>query len=60
MSEPQGRKVVVTFQDGEVLTGSTLGYRAGDRGFFMQPADSQSNNLRVFVVPGSKHQVRFL
>ena len=60
VSEPQGRKVVVTFQDGEVLTGSTLGYRAGDRGFFLQPADSQSNNLRVFVIPGSKHQVRFL
>lgn len=60
ISEPQGRKVVVTFQDGEVLTGSTLGYRAGDRGFFLQPADSQSNNVRVFVIPGSKAQVRFL
>lgn len=59
-AEPQGRKVVVTFQDGEVLTGSTVGYRNGDRGFFVQPADPQSNNLRVYVVPGSKHQVRFL
>ena len=57
---PQGRKVVVTFHDGETLLGSTLGYRGEGAGFFVQPADPRSNNLRVFVAPGATQQVRFL
>ena len=57
---PQGRKVVVTFHDGETLLGSTLGYRGEGAGFFVQPADPRSNNLRVFVAPGAIQQVRFL
>lgn len=57
---PQGRKVAVTFHDGETLLGSTLGYRGEGHGFFVHPADPQSNNLRVFVAPGSTLQVRFL
>ena len=57
---PQGRKVVVTFHDGETLLGSTLGYRGEGEGFFVQPADPRSNNLRVFVAPGATQQVRFL
>jgi hypothetical protein len=57
---PQGRKVAVTFHDGETLLGSTLGYRGEGNGFFMHPADSRSNNLRVFVAPGATQQVRFL
>jgi hypothetical protein len=56
----QGRKVAVTFQDGETLLGSTLSYRGEDNGFFVHPADPRSNNLRVFVAPGSTQQVRFL
>jgi uncharacterized protein DUF6982/PilZ domain-containing protein len=59
-STPQGRKVVVTFHDGETLIGSTLGYRGEGDGFFVQPADPRSNNLRVFVAPGATQQVRFL
>ena len=59
-STPQGRKVVVTFHDGETLIGSTLGYRGEGQGFFVQPADGRSNNLRVFVAPGATQQVRFL
>jgi len=57
---PQGRKIAVTFNDGEVLIGSTLGYRGDGQGFFVQPADAESNNLRVFVAPGSAQHVRFL
>jgi PilZ domain len=59
-STPQGRKVVVTFNDGETLLGSTLGYRGEGNGFFVNPADPRSNNLRVFVAPGATTQVRFL
>jgi hypothetical protein len=59
-SAPQGRKVAVTFHDGEMLIGSTLEYRGDGNGFFVHPADPRSNNLRVFVAPGSTQQVKFL
>jgi uncharacterized protein DUF6982/PilZ domain-containing protein len=54
-----GRKVEVTFQDGEVLVGTTLGFRGAEHPFFVQPADSGSNNVRVFVPPAATKQVRF-
>lgn len=57
---PPGRKVAITFHDGETLLGSTLGYRGEGHGFFVHPADPRSNNLRVFVAPGATLQVRFL
>jgi len=55
-----GRKVEVKFQDGEVLRGTTLGYRKDGTGFFVQPADTASNNMRVFVAPGATRSVTFL
>lgn len=55
-----GRRVEVVFADGEVLRGTTLAYRGKGNGFFVQPADAGSNNLRVFVAPGATVQVRFL
>ena len=57
---PQGRKVAVTFHDGEILIGSTLGYRGEGNGFFVHPADPRSNNVRVFVAPGATQQIKFL
>jgi hypothetical protein len=58
-SAQHGRKVEVVFEDGEVLRGTTLAYRDGS-GFFVQPADAGSNNMRVFVSPGATRDVRFL
>jgi hypothetical protein len=55
-----GRKVEVTFEDGEVMRGTTLGYRNDGTGFFVQPADTGSNNMRVFVAPGAARSVKFL
>jgi hypothetical protein len=55
-----GRKVEVTFSDGEVLLGTTLGYTSPEHPFFVQPADAASNNLRVFVPPAATRRVRFL
>lgn len=46
----QGRRVEVTFRDGEVLRGFTLGYNPAKPGFFVVPADPGGNNQRVFVV----------
>jgi hypothetical protein len=55
-----GRKVQVTFKDGEVLVGSTQAYQADRPGFFMVPADPQSNNDRIYIVAGAVQKVTFL
>jgi hypothetical protein len=57
---PPGRKIEVTFLDGEVMIGSTLSYRPEGTGFFLSPADPRSNNARVFVVCGSVRHARFI
>ena len=46
----RGRKVSITFRDGEELVGTTVNYNSAAPGFFVQPADPLSNNERVFVV----------
>jgi hypothetical protein len=58
--KPSGRKVEVTFTDGEVLIGSTLGYDPSRSGFFLFPADPKSNNIRVFAITTAVKKVRFL
>jgi hypothetical protein len=58
--EPLGRKLEVTFVDGEVLVGSTLGYHPDGQGILVFPADSNSNNIRVFAVPSAVKKVRYL
>jgi hypothetical protein len=55
----QGRRVRVTFRDGEVLAGFTAGYAPGKAGWFLIPADSSSNNERVFVVSAAVTQVEW-
>jgi hypothetical protein len=58
--KPSGQKVEVTFIDGEVLVGSTLGYDSKRQGFFIFPADPKSNNIRVYVVSSFVEKVRYL
>jgi len=58
--KPSGRKIEVTFKDGEVLVGTTLGYDPSRPGFFLFPADPKSNNVRVFAVTTAAKKVRFL
>jgi len=58
--KPYGRKVEVTFKDGEVLTGSTVGYEENRPGFFIVPVDPQSNNTRIFAVSQAVEKVRLL
>lgn len=57
---PAGRKIKITFNDGEVLVGATMSYQHTGTGFFVQPADPRSNNLRVFVVLAAVASVQFL
>lgn len=55
----QGRKVRVIFQDGEAIVGSVLGYDPKRQGFFIIPADPESNNSRIFVVVAATTDVEF-
>ena len=59
-SPAHGRKIEVTFSDGEKLVGRTEGYNPQKIGFFMFPADPKSNNLRIFVVIKNARHIRFL
>jgi hypothetical protein len=58
--EPRARKVQVTFLDGEVIVGSTLSYKPDGGGFFMTPADTRGNNVRVYVVRSAVRHIRFV
>ena len=58
--KPSGQKMEVTFTDGEVMVGSTLGYDTKRSGFFLFPADPESNNIRVFAVSSAVAKVRHL
>ncbi len=55
-----GRKIEVTFRDGEKIAGKTEGYSPQKLGFFMFPADPSSNNVRIFVVNLNTSQVKFV
>jgi len=55
-----GRKVKVTFKDGEVVVGFTTAYSAERQGWFLVPADKNSNNLRIYVVNAAVADVEFM
>ncbi|MRR15490.1 MAG: hypothetical protein EG826_03415 [Deltaproteobacteria bacterium] len=55
-----GRKIKVVFQDGELLVGSTTSYRRDRPGFFVIPADPESNIERCFVVVRATKEVQFI
>jgi hypothetical protein len=56
----RGRGVLVTLSDGEDLIGTAANYNSSAPGFFVHPADPESNNERVFVVAASVRAVKFL
>jgi hypothetical protein len=55
-----GRKLEVIFQDGEIIAGTTEAYNPRKVGFFLFPADPESNNMRIFVVNRSVQEVKLL
>ena len=55
-----GRRIRVTFRDGEVLVGTTHGYQPGRPGFFLVPADGNSNIERCYVVAASTVEIAFI
>lgn len=57
MAALHGIKIKVTFKDGEVLCGLSLGYNKEKNGFFIVPIDPLSNNERIYVIAGSTKSV---
>jgi hypothetical protein len=55
-----GRRIKVVFADGEVLLGTTTGHQRDRPGFFIVPADAESNIERCYVVAGAAREVRFI
>jgi hypothetical protein len=59
-SGAHGRKLEVTFRDNEKIAGTTEAYNPQKVGFFVFPADGESNNARIFVVNAAVRQVKHL
>jgi hypothetical protein len=57
---PAGRRIKVAFKDGEILVGTTQGYQPGRPGFFLEPADPDSNNERCYVVASATQEISFI
>ncbi len=55
-----GKKIMVSFKDGETLVGYTQGYSANRSLFIVFPCDPESNNEKVFVVTGATDKVTFI
>ncbi len=45
-----GKKLRITFKDGEVFYGISQAYHPEGPGFFVTPVDPDSNNIRAFIV----------
>ena len=59
-SQHPGKKIEVTFPDGEKVFGYTIAYNPKNPGFFLQPPDATDNNERIFVVNRNAKQVKVL
>lgn len=55
-----GRKIKVSFTDGEEIVGFTMGYSPDRPGFMIIPADSAGNTDRIFVVRSSTKKIEFI
>lgn len=72
ISHREGRKIFVRFKDGESMAGYFQGKIPWDRGFFLSkpnnkktgffimPADGESNNIKVFVISSSVRDITTL
>jgi hypothetical protein len=55
-----GRKVQITFSDGETVIGYSQGYSPNRSGFFVTPADLNNNSERIYVITSATTKVTFL
>ena len=59
-AEGPGRKIEITFRDGEKIAGTTEAYHPQNSGFYLFPADPDSDSARIFIVNSSVQDVKFL
>lgn len=57
---PLGRKIRVIFKDSEEMVGTTQGYQPSRPGFFVIPADPESNTERCYVVSSAAKSISFI
>jgi len=55
-----GKKIQVDFKDGETVVGYSSGFTKNRPGFFVFPADPQSNNDRIYVITSATEDVCWL
>ncbi len=55
-----GRKAIVIFDDGEEIWGAVRNPSDSGAGFFFYPADSNDNNVRVFVIRSALKELRLV
>ena len=60
MEGAHGRKLELTCPDGEKILGTSEAYNPKKLGFFMFPADRESNNSRIFIVNANVSTVKML
>lgn len=53
-----GKKVVVTFKDGEKIKGKVLGDFEKGEGFYLYPIEKNTNNLKIFIVRSSILEIK--
>lgn len=56
----QGRRMQVTFLDGEQILGFAICNDIRRPGFYLFPADLKSNNFGVFVISNAVHDIWYL
>jgi len=57
---PSQRKLIVNFEDGEHLYGTSHNYGRYKVGFFVYPIDPKDNSNRIFVVHSAVESVRLM
>jgi len=57
---PVGRKIKIVFKDGELMVGTTNGYQPERPGFFIVPADPNSNIERCYILSAATQEVSFI
>lgn len=55
-----GKKIRVSFKDGETVVGYTQGFSPARATFIVFPCDPDSNNEKVFVVTAATAKVEFI
>ena len=61
MARPEskvGKRVTVTFHDGESIRGTATGMKLKLPGFYLFPADPKRNNKRIFIVRDAIRNIR--